>query len=64
MGAATIVTQNLWFPNGMMITDGTLIVAETFATPLTALRHPARRIAGRPARAGPGRPTRKRCSPR
>jgi sugar lactone lactonase YvrE len=34
-GAAAIVAQDLWFPNGMMIPDGTLIVAETFATPLT-----------------------------
>ena len=36
-GAAAIVAQDLWFPNGMMITDdGTLIVAETFAARLTA----------------------------
>jgi len=33
--AAAIVAQNLWSPNGMMTPDGTLIVAETFATPLT-----------------------------
>ncbi|MBV9197235.1 MAG: SMP-30/gluconolactonase/LRE family protein [Solirubrobacterales bacterium] len=36
-GAATIAADDLWFPNGMMITDdGTLIVAETFAARLTA----------------------------
>jgi sugar lactone lactonase YvrE len=36
-GAAAVVAQDLWFPNGMMITDeGTLIVAETFAARLTA----------------------------
>jgi sugar lactone lactonase YvrE len=36
-GAADVVAQDLWFPNGMMITDeGTLIVAETFAARLTA----------------------------
>jgi sugar lactone lactonase YvrE len=36
-GSAVVVAQDLWFPNGMMITDdGTLIVAETFAARLTA----------------------------
>jgi sugar lactone lactonase YvrE len=36
-GAAAVVASDLWFPNGMMITDdGTLIVAETFAARLTA----------------------------
>ncbi len=36
-GAAEVAAQDLWFPNGMMITDdGTLIVAETFAARLTA----------------------------
>jgi sugar lactone lactonase YvrE len=36
-GAAVIAAQDLWFPNGMVITDdGTLIVAETFAARLTA----------------------------
>lgn len=36
-GAAVLVAQDLWFPNGMVITDGgTLIVAETFAARLTA----------------------------
>jgi sugar lactone lactonase YvrE len=36
-GTAAVVAQDLWFPNGMMITDdGTLIVAETFAARLTA----------------------------
>jgi sugar lactone lactonase YvrE len=36
-GSATIAAEDLWFPNGMVITDdGTLIVAETFAARLTA----------------------------
>jgi sugar lactone lactonase YvrE len=36
-GSASVVAQDLWFPNGMVITDdGTLIVAETFAARLTA----------------------------
>jgi sugar lactone lactonase YvrE len=36
-GSAAVVAQDLWFPNGMMITDdGTLIVAETFAARLSA----------------------------
>ena len=36
-GTATIAAEDLWFPNGMVITDdGTLIVAETFAARLTA----------------------------
>ena len=36
-GETTIAADDLWFPNGMVITsDGTLIVAETFAARLTA----------------------------
>ena len=36
-GATAVAATDLWFPNGMMITDdGTLIVAETFAARLTA----------------------------
>jgi sugar lactone lactonase YvrE len=36
-GSATAVAEDLWFPNGMVITDdGTLIVAETFAARFTA----------------------------
>jgi sugar lactone lactonase YvrE len=36
-GSASVVAEDLWFPNGMVITDdGTLIVAETFAARLTA----------------------------
>jgi sugar lactone lactonase YvrE len=36
-GTAAVAASDLWFPNGMMITDdGTLIVAETFAARLTA----------------------------
>ncbi len=36
-GSAGIVAEDLWFPNGTVITDdGTLIVAETFAARLTA----------------------------
>lgn len=36
-GAAVVAAEDLWFPNGMVITDdGTLIVAETFAARLTA----------------------------
>jgi sugar lactone lactonase YvrE len=36
-GSASVVAQDLWFPNGMMITDdGALIVAETFAARLSA----------------------------
>jgi len=48
-GAAAAVAQDLWFPNGMMITDdGTLIVAETFAARLTAFDiQPDGSLAGR-----------------
>ena len=36
---ATVAAEDLWFPNGMVITDdGTLIVAETFAARFTAFR--------------------------
>jgi sugar lactone lactonase YvrE len=36
-GSASVVAEDLWFPNGMVITDeGTLVVAETFAARLTA----------------------------
>jgi sugar lactone lactonase YvrE len=36
-GSAVVAASDLWFPNGMVITDdGTLIVAETFAARLTA----------------------------
>ena len=36
-GAAAVAAEDLWFPNGMVITDdGTLIVAETFAARFTA----------------------------
>jgi sugar lactone lactonase YvrE len=36
-GAAGVAAEDLWFPNGTVITDdGTLIVAETFAARLTA----------------------------
>jgi sugar lactone lactonase YvrE len=36
-GGASVVAEDLWFPNGMVITDdGTLIVAETFAARFTA----------------------------
>jgi len=36
-GAAAVAAEDLWFPNGMVITDdGTLIVAETFAARLSA----------------------------
>jgi sugar lactone lactonase YvrE len=36
-GTAAVAAQDLWFPNGTVITDdGTLIVAETFAARLTA----------------------------
>jgi sugar lactone lactonase YvrE len=36
-GATTVVASNLWFPNGMVITDNaSLIVCETFAARLTA----------------------------
>jgi sugar lactone lactonase YvrE len=36
-GTATVAAEDLWFPNGMVITDdGTLIIAETFAARLTA----------------------------
>jgi sugar lactone lactonase YvrE len=38
-GSATIAATDLWFPNGMVITDdGTLIVAETFAARFTAFK--------------------------
>jgi sugar lactone lactonase YvrE len=38
-GTAGIAADDLWFPNGMVITDdGTLIVAETFAARFTAFR--------------------------
>jgi sugar lactone lactonase YvrE len=36
-GRATVAAEDLWFPNGMVITeDGTLVVAETFAARFTA----------------------------
>lgn len=36
-GAASVAAEDLWFPNGMVITDdGALIVAETFAARFTA----------------------------
>jgi sugar lactone lactonase YvrE len=36
-GSASVAVEDLWFPNGMVITDdGTLIVAETFAARFTA----------------------------
>ncbi len=36
-GTAVVAAEDLWFPNGTVITDdGTLIVAETFAARLTA----------------------------
>ena len=36
-GTASVAAEDLWFPNGTVITDdGTLIVAETFAARLTA----------------------------
>jgi sugar lactone lactonase YvrE len=36
-GSVSAVAEDLWFPNGMVITDdGTLIVAETFAARFTA----------------------------
>jgi sugar lactone lactonase YvrE len=38
-GTAAIAAEDLWFPNGMVITgDGMLIVAETFAARLTGFR--------------------------
>ena len=38
-GTATVAAADLWFPNGMVLTDdGTLIVAETFAARFTAFR--------------------------
>jgi sugar lactone lactonase YvrE len=38
-GSATIAAEDLWFPNGMVITDNrTLIVAETFGARFTAFR--------------------------
>jgi sugar lactone lactonase YvrE len=38
-GSATVAAEDLWFPNGMVITDdGTLIVAETFAARFTSFR--------------------------
>jgi sugar lactone lactonase YvrE len=38
-GTASIAAEELWFPNGMVITDdGMLIVAETFAARFTAFR--------------------------
>jgi len=36
-GTASVAAEDLWFPNGMVVTDdGTLIVAETFGGRLTA----------------------------
>ena len=36
-GSASVAAEDLWFPNGMVITDdGTLIVAETFGARFTA----------------------------
>jgi sugar lactone lactonase YvrE len=38
-GSASVAAEDLWFPNGMVITDDrTLIVAETFAARFTAFR--------------------------
>jgi sugar lactone lactonase YvrE len=38
-GSASVAAEDLWFPNGMVITDdGTLIVAETFGARFTAFR--------------------------
>ena len=38
-GSASVAAEDLWFPNGMVITDdGMLIVAETFAARFTAFR--------------------------
>jgi sugar lactone lactonase YvrE len=38
-GSATVAAEDLWFPNGMVITDdGTLIVAETFAARFSAFQ--------------------------
>ena len=38
-GSATVAAEDLWFPNGMVLTDdGTLIVAETFAARFTAFQ--------------------------
>jgi sugar lactone lactonase YvrE len=38
-GTAAVAAEDLWFPNGMVITDdGTLIVAETFGARFTAFR--------------------------
>jgi sugar lactone lactonase YvrE len=38
-GQAAVAAEDLWFPNGTVITDdGTLIVAETFAARLTAFK--------------------------
>ena len=54
-GSASVAAEDLWFPNGMVITDdGTLIVAETFARPLHGLHDRGRRLAGRPPRVGAG----------
>ena len=54
-GSASVAAEDLWFPNGMVITDdGTLIVAETFARALHGLHDPARRRTDRSARLGSG----------
>lgn len=38
-GGASVAAEDLWFPNGMVITDGgTLVVAETFAARFTAFQ--------------------------
>jgi sugar lactone lactonase YvrE len=38
-GSATVAAEELWFPNGMVITDdGTLVVAETFAARFSAFQ--------------------------
>lgn len=35
-GTVTTVAENLWFPNGSVITDGQLLVAESFGNRITA----------------------------
>ena len=54
-GSASVAAEDLWFPNGMVITDdGTLIVAETFAARFTAFTIQPDGDAHRSARLGPG----------
>ena len=55
-GTATTVAEDLWFPNGSVIVDGTLIVDETFGNRTTAFDIADGRLADQPTGVGGVRP--------